>query len=72
MTEHGTYIAVDLDENNRHTREQWAERHGREPRSFGWGVCRQGYGLQDHGQDRGAVLTEAQAVAWAAELNASG
>jgi hypothetical protein len=67
----GEYIAIDLDENNRHTREAWAERHPGQPqRPFGWGVCRHGHGLQDHGQDRGAVLTEAQARAWADELNA--
>lgn len=62
---HGEYIAIDLDENNRHTREEWARRHpGETPRSFGWGVCRHGYGLQNL-----PVMTEAEARAKALELN---
>src|SRR4051794_25228652 len=62
----GEYIAIDLDENNRYTREEWAKRHpGQTPRSFGWGVCRMGHGLQDHH----GVLTEGQARAWADRLN---
>jgi hypothetical protein len=56
MTRTGEYVAIDLDENNAHTRREWAERHpGETSRSFGWGVCRHGHGLQDHGQDRGVV-----------------
>ena len=45
----GDFIAVDLDANNDHARKRWAERHGREPSSFGWGVCRHGHGLQHFG-----------------------
>jgi hypothetical protein len=44
MAHTGEYVVVDLDENNAHTRAEWAKRHpGETPRSF-WGVCRQGHG----------------------------
>lgn len=45
----GDYIAIDLDANNQHSRDEWAARNGRQPDSFGWGVCRHGYGLQSFG-----------------------
>lgn len=46
---YGRYLALDLDENNRHSRGAYRERTGREPESFGWGVCRHGFGLQSFG-----------------------
>lgn len=67
VPEHGRYLPVDLDENNRHSRERYAKRHGREPAPFGWGVCRHGFGLQRHD----GILTREQAEAWARELNAA-
>lgn len=64
---HGEHIAVDLDEINALMREDWSRRHhGEAPASFGWGVCRHGYGLQQ--LDR---MTEAEAREKAAELNAA-
>ncbi|MBS1861902.1 MAG: hypothetical protein JSS68_09335 [Actinobacteria bacterium] len=36
---HGRYVTVDLGENNRHMNDGTTD--------FGWGVCRQGLGLQD-------------------------
>jgi hypothetical protein len=60
---HGRYLPIDLTANNRASIEFSAERRGitvealleqvgRErgtPPDFGWGVCRQGFGLQDFG-----------------------
>jgi hypothetical protein len=66
---YGRYIPIDLDENNRHQIDAYAERHPDRPRPvFGWGVCRRGFGLQDH---CGVMMTEAEAEAWAIELNAA-
>jgi hypothetical protein len=42
------YLPIDLDANNRHSIEEWEKRFpDREHVPFGWGVCRQGFGLQD-------------------------
>lgn len=64
----GEYVAIDLDENNRHAIE---ERQRRFPdRAFpalGWGVCRHGHGLQDL-----PPLSEQQARSLAAKLNGAG
>lgn len=58
---HARYLVIDLDENNRHSRAQWAERNGREPRSFGYGVCRHGFGLQTiDGRSEGFTHDEAE------------
>lgn len=62
--DYGRYLVIDLDENNRATRAEWAERNGREPRSFGYGVCRHGFGLQTiDGRSEGFTLAEADAHA---------
>jgi hypothetical protein len=63
---YGRYIVIDLDENNRHSRAEWAKRNGREPRSFGWGVCRHGFGLENL-----PVMTREEAERVAVELNAA-
>jgi hypothetical protein len=44
--DYGRYIVVDLDENNRFARKECERRTGREPASFGFGICRQGFGRQ--------------------------
>jgi hypothetical protein len=44
---YGRYLALDLDANNRYAIELWEEQFGRPHKTFGWGVCRQGFGLQD-------------------------
>jgi hypothetical protein len=44
----GTYIPIDLDENNRYALEERAKRcPDQEFPPLGWGVCRHGHGLQD-------------------------
>ena len=64
---HGRYFPLDLDENNRHSIDAYCSRFPDRPRpTFGWGVCRQGFGLQHHD----GVMTEAEADAWAVDLNA--
>lgn len=63
---YGRHQPIDLDENNRHIVDQWCERHPDQPRPvLGWGVCRHGFGLQHHRDG----MTEAEADAWAVELN---
>jgi hypothetical protein len=62
---YGRYLPIDLDENNRYQRERWAKRHGRAPASFGWGVCRHGFGLQNLPR-----MTRDEAERVARELNA--
>ncbi len=61
-THHGEFIAVDLTENNAHC---YPDKDP--PPDFGWGVCRQGYGLQEFGdgymvervaRERARVLNE--------------
>jgi hypothetical protein len=72
---YGRYVVVDLDENNRHAidfqRERFAEAHPDAelpPRPhLGWGVCRQGFGLQDFPTG----LDQAEAERLAKMLNAS-
>lgn len=64
---HGRYLALDLDANNRHSIEQWEKRFPhRKHKSFGWGVCRQGFGLQDFDW-----MDESRAQEVAKALNAS-
>jgi hypothetical protein len=60
------YLVIDLDENNRHSRAEWAKRNGREPQSFGWGICRAGFGLQNL-----PTMTREEAERVAIELNAA-
>jgi hypothetical protein len=62
---HGRYLVIDLDVNNRYQREQFEKRTGQAPRSFGFGVCRQGFGLENF-----PTLTQAEAERVAIELNA--
>lgn len=63
----GDYIAIDLDENNRYARAQYEKRNGQPAPSFGWGVCRHGYGLQSFGDE---PMTERVARIRAGLLNA--
>jgi hypothetical protein len=65
---YGRYLVIDMDENNRHARNAWAERNpGRTLPSFGFGVCRHGFGLQDF-----PPLTRYEAERVARELNTFG
>lgn len=67
MTAPGQYIAIDLDENNRHALEARREQFpGVSFPALGWGVCRHGHGLQDL-----PPLSERQARELAAKLNAA-
>ena len=54
----GDYVAVDLDENNRHM-------YPDTDTNFGWGVCRHGHGLLRHD----GVMSELEARTWAGDLN---
>ncbi len=61
---YGRYLALDLDENNRASREAWEKRTGLQAQSFGWGVCRHGFGLQAFGDGwMSREVAEARAVA---------
>lgn len=65
---YGRYIVVDLDENNRYSRAAYHERFPeRELPSFGFGVCRHGFGLQELGD---GYMDEKTAEARAKALNA--
>jgi hypothetical protein len=66
------YIPIDLDENNRYAIDAWCERNPGMPRPvIGWGVCRDGFGLQGDVGRRGQGMTEAEAERVAVELNAA-
>lgn len=58
---HGKYLVIDLTANNAHS---YPDRNP--PPDFGWGVCRQGYGLQEFGD---GYMTKVIAEARAAVLN---
>ncbi len=70
----GRYVAIDLDANNRHviqhSRERFEQAHPGEPipsrPPLGWGVCRQGFGLQNF-----PPLNEPSAKSLAKALNDS-
>lgn len=65
---YGRYLALDLTANNVHSIDAWCARNPGKPRpDFGWGVCRHGFGLQDHK----GILTQAAAEEWATKLNAA-
>lgn len=76
----GEFVAIDLDENNRHALQQRRERHpGREFPALGWGVCRHGHGLQAYlprlseheARYLAAMLTE-EASRWRPASNGAG
>lgn len=62
---HGRYLVIDLDANNRAQVDEIRERFPDHP-GFGWGVCRQGFGLQSFGD---GYMSERVATARAKALN---
>lgn len=64
---YGRYLVIDLTANNRTSIDAWCDRNPDKPRpDFGYGVCRQGFGLQRAPKP---YLTKDEAEEWAKALN---
>lgn len=67
---YGRWLVIDLDRNNQTARDQYHERFPDRPQpSFGFGVCRHGFGLENFGD---GYMDERVATARALALNRGG